>query len=143
MRGTGHWQRVLILHSPDNLLSGGRSEAKPQKVTDNACTLGDLLCVRAAALPHPDNKLSALPNCDAIVTWERARDGTEEDSMIVDQFGRLPSRLITMGIGMPCGGGGIIWPINTSPLIAASTDGSSSERPRLTRVMRPVLSAQM
>jgi len=47
---------------PDNLLSGWRSEAKPQEVTGGEREiLGDLLCVRAKALPHPDNKLSGPP----------------------------------------------------------------------------------
>jgi hypothetical protein len=48
--------------SPDNLLSGWRSEAKPQEVTEYTRIFGDLLCVRAGALPHPDNKLSGLPS---------------------------------------------------------------------------------
>ena len=50
------------------MLSGWRSEAQPQEVTDNASTLGDLLCVRAVALPHPDNKLSGPPYKARIMT---------------------------------------------------------------------------
>jgi len=43
-------------------LSGWRSEAEPQEVTvGQRDILGDLLCVRAKALPHPDNKLSGPP----------------------------------------------------------------------------------
>jgi hypothetical protein len=51
-----------FLGSPDNLLSGWRSAAEPQEAAGRVrIDLGCFLCVRAFALPHPDNKLSGLP----------------------------------------------------------------------------------
>ncbi len=52
-------QRPGRFRGPDNSLPEWRCEAEPQEVDGKGANVsGDLLCVRAGALAHPDNKLS-------------------------------------------------------------------------------------
>ena len=61
-----------------------------------------------------------------------------------DYPGRFALNLITMGIGIPAGGGSLmVIPASASPLMAASMEASPVDLERETFVTWPILSTQM